>query len=274
MTVGDVFAAAASEAAACSSGDATVPASDAAAVSTGEAAGGGDITATNFFDGSACMDDNTGDADRDGIEAGCAATPMAWGRGVGRANAASDAAAASSGDAPGAGEREDASLDGVSGVPKTSSFAAASALPVGASTSSLRAAAWAIVDSAWRRSRACRTAHEVVATRGADATITDSGRSEAAAVTGDASAKPAVADTPDPDRRAAISAAQAARLASASIATAAAPPDQPPPAAVEHMTLGVSAQVVAPPRRTSRFASDDAASAGALACRRSVAATW
>lgn len=107
----------------------------------------------------------------------------------------------------------------------------------------------------------------------ADPTVAECGRDAAAAVTTRTTAVPAVAGTLDTERRAAISAAQEARLASVSRATAAASPDQPPPAAVEHLTLGLGAQLIAPFRRASRFSSADAASAGALTWRRSVANT-
>lgn len=114
----------------------------------------------------------------------------------------------------------------------------------------------------------------MVATGSSDATVTDCVRDAAADVTTGTTAEPAVAGTLDPERRAAISAAQATRLASVSRATAAASPVQPPPAAVAHLTWGVGAQLITELQRASRFTSADAAAAGALTWCRSVAATW
>lgn len=76
LTDGDAFAAAASDAAARSSGDVSVAASDAAAISTGEAAAGGDSTAIRLVDAAAGTGDTTGVAvvrpEREGVGAGWA----------------------------------------------------------------------------------------------------------------------------------------------------------------------------------------------------------
>lgn len=120
LTVGGAAAAAASDAAARSSGDDTVVASDAAAVSTGEAAVGGDSTATRLVDVAAGTGDTTGAVvvrpEREGFWEDWAVGARVACRANGIAMAASDAAAASTGDDFGAVKEVGATLDGAVGT--------------------------------------------------------------------------------------------------------------------------------------------------------------